>query len=88
MSSKPAEEAMLDIPEHELACRIFEQAIEDYRFLKKRKITEMELRDDTTIGIKEIEEFFHSSWCDGLLEAINSKLTGKDLLHGAQFQYC
>ena len=86
MSAKPAEEVMLDIPEHELACRIFEQAIADYRYLKKHNLTKLKIKE-TIISIEEIEKFFRSSWCDGLLEAINSKLTGKDLIHGAQFRY-
>lgn len=40
MSSIPVEERVLDVPEEEIACRIIEQAIEDYRFLRRNNLKE------------------------------------------------
>ena len=66
-------------PEQILVCRIFEQAIEDYRFLKQTGA--VKLNDCCCdYSVNDIEKFFSSRWCSNLLEAINSKLNGSDIL--------
>ena len=44
-------------PEEVLVCRIFEQAIEDYKDLKDKKI-EREKDNSSCYSIKDIEKFF------------------------------
>lgn len=66
-------------PEETLVCRIIEQAIEDYRELKKQKIEKVK-RNGDAYSLKDIEHFFKSNWCDYLLESVHSKLKGKDVL--------
>ena len=71
--------------EEVLICRIFEQAIEDYKVLKANKIEKYKSRD-CCYSIKDIEKFFDSKWCEHLLELIDSGLTGKDILNKVQMQ--
>lgn len=66
-------------PEEELICRIFEQAIEDYRVLKVRNILKSKDRA-SAFSIKELELFFNGKWSTRLLQMINSNLSGKDIL--------
>jgi hypothetical protein len=80
-------EEMLDVPAHELACQILEKAIDDYRFLKNNKLDDFKIRGWGEISIKEIEKFLQSSWCDGLLESISSKLTGKEIMYYLRLEY-
>ena len=70
-------------PEEILACRIFEQAIEDYNDLKKNG---QEKGHDGSgfYSLKDIEHFFNSKWCARLLDVVNSKLTGQDILSKIQ----
>lgn len=70
-------------PEEMLICRIFEQAIEDYRELKSKNITG-EKDNSSCYSIKDIEQFFSGKWCTRLLEMIGSELTGNDILHKLQ----
>lgn len=74
-------------PEEILICRIFEQAIEDYKELKDKNITG-EKDNSSYYSIKDIEKFFGSNWCSRLLEMINCELSGKDILHKVQAQCC
>ena len=68
-----------------LICRIFEQAIEDYRELRQKDVTQN--KDNSgAYSVKDIEHFFNSKWCTRLLEMINSDITGKDILHKVQLQ--
>ncbi len=73
-------------PEEILICRIFEQAIEDYRDLKKRKLEGRDTGHGTEYSIRDIEKFFGSKWCNTLLEMIDSNLSGKDILGKIQAQ--
>ncbi len=66
-------------PEEILVCRIFEQAIEDYKDLKVKNITQ-EKDNSSCYSVKDIEKFFNSNWCSRLLEMIDCQLTGKDIL--------
>lgn len=68
-------------PEEILICRIFEQAIEDYKELMAGKITQrIDKGTNSCYSIKDIEVFFGSKWCNRLLDMINSNLTGADVL--------
>ena len=62
----------------ELAFAIIINAIDDYRFLKEIGASKVDLIDEGVISKEEIEDFFHSDWCDFLLSNMN--LTGKDIL--------
>lgn len=73
-------------PEEVLICRIFEQAVEDYRDLKKRKIESRDTGHGIEYSIKDIENFFGSKWCGRLLEIIDCNLSGKDILTKLQAQ--
>ena len=66
-------------PEEVLVCRIFEQAIEDYNYLRINKI-EKKSDDSGRYSIKDVENFFNSHWCAYLLDTVGCKLTGKDIL--------
>ena len=72
-------------PEEVLICRIFEQAIEDYKELKQKNVAQNK-DNSCEYSIKDIECFFNSKWCTRLLEMINSDITGKDILHKVQLQ--
>lgn len=72
-------------PEEELICRIFEQTIEDYNLLKKKKVAQHQ-DDSGFCSFKDIEVFLGGKWCARLLEMIDSKLTGKDILHKIEAQ--
>lgn len=72
-------------PEEVLICRIFEQAIEDYKELKQKNVVQNK-DNSSAYSIKDIECFFSSKWCTMLLEMINSDITGKDILHKVQLQ--
>lgn len=74
-------------PEQSLACGIFEQAIEDYRLLKKTGA--VKLNDCCCdYSVNDIERFFGSRWCSNLLEMMNSNLSGSDVLRKIQTQCC
>lgn len=62
----------------ELAFAIVEQAVEDYKLLRKLGLSEMRSYTEGDISKIELEEFFYSEWCDFLLQ--NMKLTGEDIL--------
>ena len=72
-------------PAEDLICRIFEQAIDDYQFLKDKKIEEKKDRD-SEFSIKELESFFNSQWSCDLLKMIGCQIKGKDVLRGIQVQ--
>lgn len=72
-------------PEEVLVCRIFEQAIEDYKDLKNKKV-EQEKDASSCYSLRDIEKFFGSNWCARLLEMIDCQLTGKDILSRVQAQ--
>ena len=72
-------------PEELLVCRIFEQAIEDYKELRKKGI-EIEKDTSSFYSIKDIERFFSSKWCTRLLEMIDCQLTGADVLNRVKAQ--
>ena len=72
-------------PEEVLICRIFEQAIEDYKELNQKNVAQNKY-NSSAYSIKDIECFFNSKWCIRLLEMINSDITGKDILHKVQLQ--
>ena len=62
----------------ELAFGIVEQAVSDYKLLLESGVDRLNLLDEGCISKAEIESFFHSEWCDFLLQ--NMKITGKDIL--------
>lgn len=78
-------EEMLDNPGEELICRIFEQAIEDYIFLKDKKMLQYKDRNGM-FSLKDIECFFDSKWCTRLLEMIDCQFAGKDILNRIRVQ--
>ena len=49
-------------PEEVLICRIFEQAIEDYKELKQKNVAQNK-DNSSAYSIKDIECFFNSKWC-------------------------
>lgn len=61
-----------------LAFTIVEKAVNDYKLLKKLGVTRIVTEHEGTISKSEIEDLFHSGWCDYLLQ--NMKLTGEDIL--------
>ena len=63
---------------NELAFSIVLQAIEDYKLLLEYDVDYI-VDDHTLISRAELEEFFNSEWCDGLL-SLMSNLTGKAIL--------
>lgn len=65
--------------EEKLICAIFEQAIEDYKTLKSKRI-QRKTEEGLTYSVREIENFFKSGWSSFLLDAINSDLKGRDVL--------
>lgn len=62
----------------ELAFGIVEQAVSDYKLLLSSGVDRLNLLDKGCITKVEIEHFFHSEWCDFLLQNMN--LTGEDIL--------
>lgn len=72
-------------PEATLICGIFEQAIEDYRELKDKKISG-EKDNSSYYSIRDIETFFNSNWCTRLLEMIDCEFTGRDILKKIEAQ--
>ena len=62
-----------------LVCRIFEQAIDDYRELRRKNIRSNK-SDDTYYSIKDIEAFFGGDWCYKLLELTGVRFSGEDIL--------
>lgn len=69
-------EANSVLPEEHLAYAIIEQAINDYSWLKSKGIERDFLKGDE-YNVSEIEGFFSSEWCDGLLGIIGSGLCGQ-----------
>ena len=72
-------------PEELLICRIFEQAIEDYKDLKEKNI-EIKKGNGTGYSFKDIERFFGSTWCARLLDMIDCNLTGSEILNRVKVQ--
>jgi hypothetical protein len=64
---------------NDLAISIIEKAVNDYRLLKELCAETIVVDDGDKISIGELEEFFHSEWCNYLL--CNMKLTGEDILY-------
>lgn len=62
----------------EIGLAIIEQAVKDYRMLKRKGVSKLVFNTGGIISKSEIENFFHSEWCDFLLQ--NMKLTGEDIL--------
>lgn len=65
--------------ERYLASRIFEQAVSDYRELKRKGRLEVKSHYRGDYSIKEIETFFQSSWCAVLLDLMGINITGSDI---------
>ena len=63
---------------NELGFSIIEKAIQDYRLLKKFEVETRLVDNKDRISKCEIEDFFHSDWCDFLLG--NMRITGEDIL--------
>lgn len=72
-------------PEELLICRIFEQAVEDYKDLKEKNI-EIKKGNGTGYSFKDIERFFGSIWCSRLLDMIGCNLTGNEILNRVKAQ--
>lgn len=68
-------------PEKALICRIFEQAIEDYRYMNKNNLSGVKDNTSGCYSVKDIEVFFNSKWCSRLLAMIDVELTGEDILN-------
>ena len=70
-------------PEESLVCAIFEQAVEDYGYLKTKKIEKYTVPGDKSkFSIVEIENFLKGKWCKKLLDLIPGDLcvTGDKIL--------
>lgn len=65
-----------------LCTRIIEQAVDDYRELKKKKLSSRETKDKGEYSITEIEEFFHSAWCNEIIlkRGLESRVDGVTIL--------
>ena len=68
-----------------LAFKILEQAIFDYKYLKKSKRTRAYDKGGA-YSIKDIERFLSGNWSTRLLEMMDSKLTGSDILNRIKAQ--
>ena len=62
----------------EVGFAIIEQAVKDYRMLKRMGVSKLAFDTGGIISKSEIENFFHGEWCDFLLQ--NIKLNGEDIL--------
>lgn len=66
-------------PEKTLVYAILAQALFDYRTLRLNNL--FKSKDSKgTCSIQELETFFTGSWCQGLLDILNTKMTGTDIL--------
>lgn len=74
-------------PAEMLICRIFEQAVEDYRMLKEEGVHKKGSYNVGFCSIDDIESFFNSDWCMRLLKMIDCNLKGIDILSNIQAQY-
>lgn len=59
---------------------IIRQAVEDYRELKRRKLSWIGSDADGNFSMTEIEHFLRSDWCRRLLCGIDSRLDGTSIL--------
>jgi len=62
-----------------------EQAVDDYKYLRRKKKTEVKSKDEGFYGISEIEEFFLSEWGDAIIhDGLKMKLmNGADFIKAA-----
>lgn len=65
--------------ERYLVSKIFEQAVSDYRDLKKKGKTEIKSSYRGNYSVDEIETFFQSSWCAILLDFMDINIAGPDI---------
>lgn len=65
-----------------LSCAIVQQAVDDYRLLKRKNRTSGGRSNEGEYNIRELEEFFRGSFCEFLLEdgLKYVKLTGEDII--------
>lgn len=63
-----------------LVYEIFIQAIVDYRNLSN-KTYRKKSKSAGACNIEEIEKFFNGNWCQDLLDGLNIKMTGQDILY-------
>ncbi len=66
---------------YELANEIIDRAIADYRNLKRlHKEKAGSWKRGGEYSINELEDFFHSDWCNFLLKHMGKNFTGAELL--------
>lgn len=71
---------MSDNPMKQLCEAIVQQAVDDYRELKRRGLGWIGSDADGNFSLTEIEHFFRSDWCKALLHEIDSRIDGVTIL--------
>lgn len=68
-----------------LCAAIIEQAVDDYKTLRKKKKAEVKNKDEGDYGISEIEDFFLGEWGDAIIhDGLRLKmLDGADFIKAA-----
>ena len=68
-----------------LCAAIVEQAVDDYKTLRKKKKAEVKNKDEGVYGISEIEDFFLSEWADAIIhDGLRLKrMNGADFIKAA-----
>lgn len=63
-----------------LCSAIVEQAVEDYRLLRKKQVEEIKHKDEGEFSKSEIESFFRGEWCHSILNGFGSRIDGVNIL--------
>ncbi len=63
-----------------LCSAIVEQAVEDYRLLRKKQVEEIKHKDEGEFSKSEIESFFRGDWCRSILSGFGSRIDGVNIL--------
>lgn len=71
---------MSDNTMKQLCEAIIQQAVDDYRELKRRGLGWIGSDADGNFSLTEIEHFFRSDWCRDLLHEIDSRIDGVTIL--------
>lgn len=63
-----------------LCSDIVEQAVEDYRELRRKNKDEIKHKDEGTFSKEDIESFFRGEWCHDILNGLDSRIDGVNIL--------
>lgn len=63
-----------------LCSAIVEQAVEDYRELRKKDKEEIIHKDEGIFSKDDIESFFRGAWCRSILNGFGSRIDGVNIL--------